>query len=1054
MKKTILTIILVVICTLCPIFGQKIIKGTITDINGLPLFGVTIMVKGTTVGVITDIEGKYSIQAVDESSILAFSYLGFEKQEIKVGKQTTINVTLITTSIELDETVVIGYGTSRKVDLTGSVASVDMEELSKTAISNFDQALAGRISGVQITSTDGTPGEAMNIVIRGGNSITGDNSPLYVVDGVPMESFDPASISTRDIKSFDVLKDASSAAIYGARGANGVILITTNDAVEDGKTVVRFHASGGIQYIPNRLEVMDAYEYVKYMQKIAWAQDNYVPGTFTSTFNNHWVDPELYRNQKGTNWQDEIFQTAYVQDYNFSISSGTSKTSIYYSGSYVGQNGTLINTGFNKYNNRLRFKSVVSDDITVSGLISYDNFSRNGLRVSGDERTSVIRDAVVFRPVNPIFSRYDEESYIQDQDPYLYNPVASLMNTDRKRTNDVIGGNLNVQYTFLKKFTLNVLGNYNRNIHEESLFYGAGTHQAERSSYGINGSITNVIYQTLTNTNTLQFQDQKYSSQYDILIGYEYQNQMNHRSYLRNTNIPTDIFGINNLGLATASTIATSNKTENTLLSYFTRINYNYDDRYLLTVNLRADGSSKFQEINRWGYFPSFSAAWRLSEESYIKSISEISNLKARLGWGITGNNRIGDFSAFNLMSVSSNSGYILGDNEQYYPGVYQSNMGVPDLKWESTHQYSAGLDFGFFKNRISGNIDYYLKRTKDLLLNAQMSPSTGFTMVQQNVGEVENKGLEISIDALIVKKRNFTWKTNFNISFNRNKTIKLNSGQNQLLIDPRWDVTYTQTEYQYITRVGQPVGMIYGLEFDGLYQLDDFNWNGNSYELKPGIPTYGTDVYPGLVKFKDQLTIDTDGDGIPDKGDGIINEDDRIVIGNPHPKHIGGFTNQIRYRNFDVQILFQWSYGFDILNANKALFSTHVNNFRNGFSELSDIWTPTNTDTNISGTRYDGHTLVTRTGYRIDSRYVDDGSYLKFKSFVIGYSLPRRLISKTPLDRCRFFFSAQNLFTLTNYKGYNPDVSVGRYGALTPSLDYSAYPQSVAMSAGVDIRF
>jgi len=1054
MKKTLLTLLLV-FTTVSSILSQRTITGTVKDINGLPIPGVSILIKGTTRGTISNIEGIFSVENVQKTDVLVLRFLGFETQEVKIGTQQKLNVTLVAKNMQLNEMVVVGYGTSKKIDLTGSVASIDVQDLSKTATTNFDQALAGRISGVQVTSTDGTPGEALNIVIRGGNSITGSNSPLYVVDGIPMETFDPASISTRDIKSFDVLKDASATAIYGARGANGVIVISTNNGRDDGKTDVTFHASTGVQYIPNRLQVMNPYEYVKYQQTIALAADNYVPGTFTNLFNRSWVDPELYHDVNGTSWQDEIFQTALVQDYSFSVSGGNKKTSTYYSGSYLDQSGTLINTSFRKFNNRLRINNAISDVLSLNAQVTYNYNVRTGLQISGDQYNSIIRDAVTFRPVDPIFSSIEEDSKNQDQDPYLYNPVLGLMNTDRKRIDDEIAGNVKLQYKFLKKFILDLSGNYIRRLSEESLFYGAETQQASRTNEHISGSLSKANYQTLTSSNTLRYITKVKKSRYEGLVGMEIQNRINNYSTLKNTNIPTDAFGMDNLGIATASTIATSAETENSLLSYFGRINYNYSDRYLATVNFRADGSSKFQKQNRWGYFPSFSAAWRASEESFLKEIDKISNLKMRLGWGVTGNNRIGDFEAYNLMSVNSSSGYVLGVGQEYSPGAYQSNMAVPDLKWETTSQYNVGIDFGFLNNRISGTVDYYLKRTKDLLLDAYMAPSTGFITVQQNVGEIENSGLEVSINTTNIKTKDFIWSSNFNISFNDNKTIKLNNGQSEMLIDPRWDAGYTQTEYQYITKVGQPVGMIYGLQFDGIYQLDNFVWtNGDTYHLKSGIPSYSGIMYPGLPKYKDQLTEDTNGDGVADAGDGIINEKDRIIIGNPHPKHIGGFSNDFKYKNLDFQVLFQWSYGFDIFNANKAEFGTPNYFSRNGFLELTNVWTPTNTNTNVSGVRYDGNNLTARYGYRVDSRYVEDGSYLKLKTIVIGYSLPKKLLAKLQLKNCRFSVSAQNLYTWTKYSGYNPDVSVGRHGALTPSLDYSAYPQSVTISGGIDIIF
>jgi TonB-linked SusC/RagA family outer membrane protein len=1057
MKKSIL-IILLLIAAATQAFSQKSVQGVVTDKNGLPLIGVNILVKGASKGTITDLDGKFNITGVKSADVLVFRYLGFETQELKVAAQQKINVTLEASNVQLQEMVVVGYGTSRKIDLTGSVASIDVQDLSKTATTNFDQALAGRVSGVQVTSTDGTPGEALNIVIRGGNSITGSNAPLYVVDGIPMETFDPASISTRDIKSFDILKDASATAIYGSRGANGVIVITTNSGSNDGKTEVAVHVGGGAQYIRNRLEVLSPYEYVKYLQNIAFANDNYVVGTGTTAFNSSWVDPELYRNVKGTSWQDEIFQTAVVQDYNFSISGGTKKGSFYYSGSYLKQPGTLINTSFQKLNNRLKFSSIISDALSVNAQMTYSHSVRAGLQISGNSVYSIIRDAVQFRPVDPPgLKPIEEDDENIFADPYQYNPVKSLMNTDQKRTDDAMSGNIQLQYKFLKNFTLNITGNYLRNLSESSLYYSAETLQAIYGSDGISGSLSRVNSQSLTNSNTLRYNTKIGKNYFEGLVGNEIQNGLSFASSLRNTKLPTDAFGIYNLGVATGSTIATTYKSENALFSYFGRLNFNYGNRYLATMNFRADGSSKFQEQNRWGYFPSFSTAWRISEESFMKNIDQISNMKVRLGWGVTGNNRIGDFKAYNLMSVSSSSGYVLGTGEVYVPGAFQSNMAVPDLRWEVTSQYNAGFDFGFFNSRINGTIDYYLKRTKDLLLDAQMAPSTGFLNVQQNVGEVQNSGIELAINTVNFKSKKFSWNSSFNISFNKNKTVKLNSGQDYLLIDPKWNAGFCQTEYQYITKVGQPVGMIYGLEFDGLYQMDDFTWtNAETYHPKPTVSTYAGSVHPGLAKYKDQLTEDTNNDGIPDKGDGIIDDKDRTIIGNPLPKHIGGFSNDIKYQNFDLQFMFQWSYGFDILNANRAEFGTpNANNSnRNGFKELTDIWTPTNTNTNVSGIRYNGNNLNARFGYHLDSRYIDDGSYLKLKSVVLGYNLPKKVLSKLQIMSCRISVAAQNLMTWTKYSGYDPDVSVGRQGALTPSLDYSAYPQSVAVSAGIDIKF
>ncbi|TZF83184.1 TonB-dependent receptor [Pedobacter sp. BS3] len=1049
MKFIKLLLLLFFISTL-PALAQKSVKGNVKDAEGVPLAGVNVTVKGTARGTSTNGDGNYVINNVKPSDILVFSYLGFQTLEKMVIEQQTINVTLKMEDVKLGEVVVVGYDVVRKSDLTGAVSVVNPKDLAATATANFDQALAGRVAGVQVTSSDGTPGSPLNIVIRGGNSITGDNSPLYVVDGVPLEDFDPSSINTRDIKTFDILKDASATAIYGSRGANGVVVITTQGGRNDGKTDINVGVSSWIQTIPNRLEVMTPYQYVKYQQTLAYANDSYVPATNVGLFANKWGDPELYRNAAGINWQDEIFQTALANNYVASLRAGNKKTTLFYSGNYLKQEGTLITTDFRKINNRLKFTHKLNDNLEANGQVEYSHNNYNGLVVSGNTRNSVIRDAVSFRPVNPVnWSADDEdedEELISSQDPYLYDPVKTLTNTDRTRTDDILSGTLGLNYKFLKKFDLSVMGNYRTSMTESTLFYKQNTQEATRTNRGINGSITDTRYNILSTSNTLRFKDQKGKHNYSALVGFEAQYRGFRASSLQNTNLPTDEFGVDNLGIATTSTIATSNASRNSLLSFFGRVNYTYNDRYLATVNFRADGSSKFRKENRWGYFPSFSFAWRLSEEDFLKPVNAISDLKLRAGWGMTGNNRIGDFDAYNLFTVNSTSGYVLGENQTYSPGAYQSNMAVPDLRWETTAQTNVGLDLELLK-RFNLTVDYYNKNTKDLLLNAEMAPSTGFDRVQQNVGKVSNRGMEFTFTSQNIKNKNFGWTTNFNISFNKTKTLKLNSGQTEMLTDPGWDLQFMQTEYQYVTRVGQPVGMMYGLVFDGIYQLDDFVQANGVYQLKDGVPSYQTTMRPGMVKFKDI----SGPNGVPD---GLINNYDRTIIGNPYPKHTGGLFNTFRYKSFDFQFLLQWAYDFDILNGNKSEFGNIYQQGRNGLTSLASIWTPTNTETSVGGMRYDGVNLLTPFGYRLDSRDIDDGSYLKLKTVVLGYNLPGKLLRKLNLKKCRLFVSAQNLYTWTKYEGYDPDVSVGRYGALTPRLDYSAYPQSLTVSGGIDVTF
>ena len=1053
MKLIKFTLLLFILSTAI-VFGQKTIRGKVTDDKGIPIPGANVHVKGNPKGTVSDPFGEFKLDNVKPTNSLVFSFVGFHSQEVKVLQQEIINVKLKEDSQQLEE-VVIGYEAVKKKDVTGSVSKINASDLAKTATGNFDQALQGRAAGIQVTSNDGTPGDALEIVIRGGNSITGSNAPLYVIDGIPFENFDPGSISTRDIKSFDVLKDASATAIYGSRGANGVIIINTVSGRTDGKFDVKLSTSLGMQYIPFRLEVMGPYDYVKYQETIAYANDSFVPGTNVGQFLNTWGDPEQYRNAKGIDRQGQIFRNAAMQNNTISLGGGTKKGSVFYSGSFLNQEGTLITTGFKKYNNRLKFTSEANENLKFNGQLTYSKTMQKGLQVSGNKVNSVIRDAISFRPVNPLGANQEEEEEdLQNQDQYLFDPEKSLNNTQRTNSNDEFTTTLGLNYNFLKKFTLNISGNYWTRFNNQTLFYKAGTQEADRTNRGINGTISTARTSTASTSNTLKFKDISGNHKYDALLGYEAQSRNITTSRLQNTNLPTDIFGINNLGIGTGATIANSSYSENSIMSYFGRLNYEYNSKYIVTANFRSDASSKFRKENRWGYFPSFSSAWRVSKENFMSSLDFITDLKLRAGWGKTGNDRVGDYDAFNLYTVDASSGYVLGNNQTFYPGAYQLNIAVPDLRWESTSQTNLGIDLNLFK-KINLTIDYYFKRTKDLLLDAETAPSTGFDRVQQNVGEVTNKGLEITIESKIIKTKNFEWDTNFNISFNKTNTVKLNNGQTEILTDPEWDTQFMQNEYQYVTRLNNPVGMIYGLEFDGIYQIDDFVLtNGGSYDLKSGIPSYRTQMQPGMVKFRDQLTVDTNSDGIADAGDGIINDLDRVIIGNPQPKHTGGFLNNFRYKSFDLQVLFQWAFDFDILNGNESQFGNIYNQTRNGFSSLTDIWTPNNTDTTIGGMRYNGINTTTPYGYKLDSRFVDDGSYLKLKTIVLGYNLPKSVLKKLKCTNFRISFAAQNLYRWTNYKGYDPDVSVGRYGALTPGLDYSAYPQSATITGGIDVTF
>ncbi len=1045
--KKIISIVYFLLVGMGVLLAQHTITGKVVDEQGEPIPGVNILLKGSLKGTISDMNGSYTLSLDDQNGTLVYSFIGYKDHEELIKKRKEIDVILFPEVELLDEVVAVGYNVVRKKDLTGAVAQVKPSDIVKSPVTNYDQALAGRVAGVQVSAADGTPGEGLNIVIRGGNSITGDNSPLYVVDGIPLEDFDPGSISSHDIKDFDVLKDASATAIYGSRGANGVIIITTKEGRSDGKTQISMNTSLGVQWVPSRLEVLSPYEYVKYEKEVAYNKGD----TYIESFNTHWQDPELYtkealaeRGESATSWQDEIFRQALVQNYNFSLNGGNKTSTIYLSTDYTDQEGTLLNTGFQKMNNNLKFSHRINSKAQMGGYLNYSFIKRIGQNVSGNNRHSVIKEAITFRPVSPIVDDGRDGGIDYDADPneLRFNPVKSLENTDRYKRQDVVRGNLYLNYDIMKGLRLRVTGTYQVDNRKESLFYKEDTYSGTRGIDGINGTLTDRRYQTLSTSNTLTWKKKfKYIHSITALGGFEAQQRQSEYFKAKNTNMPVDIFGTDKLHLGTQPTIPESGTTMNTMSSFFGSFNYGLKDRYLLTANFRADGSSKFRGNNKWGYFPSFAAAWRLIEENFVRNLNVFSNLKLRAGYGITGNNRINDFAAFSQMETSTSSGYVL-DNI-YKAGAYHSNLASSDLKWETTKQMNVGLDYGFLNNRISGVVDYYRKNTTDLLLYAEMAPSTGYNQVFQNVGEVQNEGLEISISTVNIDKRDFKWSTSFNISFNKNRTIGLNDGQDFMLTNPDWYFKYN--EYQYITKVNEPVGMFYGLKFDGVYQMDDFVYNNSEskYVLKPGLPDNGGNVAPGSIKYKDL------------NGDGTINDKDRTVIGNPHPKHFGGFTNNFQVKNFDLQVFFQWSYGNEILNANRVEFENPGNTTGyNYLSSVADRWTPENPSNEMHGIWFDGVYGAPPSGNHVSDHIVEDGSYLRLKTVSLGYSLGKKALNLLGLSACRVYVAGQNLYTWTNYSGFDPEVSVGKFGALTPGLDYSAYPISATVMGGLEIKF
>ncbi|MCT4601625.1 MAG: TonB-dependent receptor [Marinifilum sp.] len=1015
--------------------GKKI-KGVVLDDNGLELPGVSILEKGTTNGTVTSINGKFEL-SVGNKAVIVASFIGFENQEITVGNQTDFKIVMAPDVQQLDQVVVVGYGRKSIKDVTGAITSVKPEDLAKAPVANFDQALSGRMAGVQVNFTDAQPGEGMNIIIRGGNSITGSNKPLYVIDGIPMEDFDSGSINAHDIESYDVLKDASATAIYGSRGANGVIIINTKSGIV-GPAKVSVNSSVGIQRIPERLDVMSPYEFVKLQQEIAIGKGGDEPQNFI----NNWVDPEKYRNVKGTNWQDEIFKSAIIHNHTIGISGGNEKTTHNMSLNYLNQEGTLINTGYEKFNGKIKLDHKLSDKIKAGANVNYSWMEQSGVKVASNNRVSVIMDALTSRPVEPINSDGLENGVDPDDpDNLRYNPVKTLNNTDKSKRWSVFRANAYTQFELMKGLEFKVTGGYVSDNRKESVFYNADTRQAYKE--GISGRLIDRLYTTLSTSNTLNY-NTKIAGSHKIgaLLGYEYSVKKNEFFTAGSKDMPLDNLNVHSLQVGATPELPTSFKSKHVMQSYFSRLDYSFREKYLFTASYRVDGSSRFLGDNKWGFFPSFSMGWRLIEEPFINDLNIFSNLKLRAGWGATGNNRVPNESAYTLMISNIENGYVF--NNIISKGFGVSRLADENLKWETTYQYNAGIDFGFFDGRLSATIDVYKKNTKDLLLDASMAPSTSFKTIWTNIGEVENKGIEFSFTSRNIETKDFTWSTNFNISMNRNKVVALTGGASELKTDPGWNSKIKES--QYISRVGSSVGQFYGLRSDGLYQVEDFNYvNGKGYVLKKDIPLNGSsEVIPGSEKFKDL------------NGDGNIDEKDRTVIGSAEPKHFGGLGNDFSYKGFDLSIFFQWSYGNDILNVNKVLLeSPGIGYNYNYMKSVENRYTPTNPGNYIHIVRGENSRKgAAPEGNRVSDRMVEDGSYLKLKTVSLGYNFSKSFLKKTCFSKARVYVAAQNLYTWTNYSGYDPEVSVGRKGALTPGLDYSSYPASTTLTFGVNLKF
>lgn len=1055
-----LSMMLFVLFSVTVAMAQVLVRGTVVDQTGESVIGASIQVKGTTQGTITDIDGKFSLGVPDKKSVIVVSFIGYATKELQVDTSKPMSIVLEEDTKVLDEVVVVGYQEVRKKDLTGSVAKADMNELLNTPVGSFDQTLGGRIAGVNVSSSEGTPGGTMNIVIRGNNSLTQDNSPLYVIDGFPVEDAAIAStINPSDIESLDILKDASATAIYGARGANGVVIITTKKG-KIGKAQITYDGSVTMQNVTRKIPMMNAYEFVKLQTEMyPQAAANSSGGYLMSYDGKDWSLDD-YRNIFQYNWQDEIMRTAWQQNHNVRINGGTEGVRYNASLSYYDQDGILLNSGYERFQGRLN-TAIRRDKLDVSLTANYSRSVQTGStpsETSYSGMNNLFFSVWGYRPIT--YPNKSMESLLNDvmddaidsTNDYRFNPIRSLKEEYRKYYINNLQLNGYVAYDILKGLKLKISGGYTYDARKNDQFNNSKTrYGGPTSTDKVNGQIIRNERLTWLNENTLTYQTNiKNKHFFNALVGVTFQNSDYEYYSLKATHIPNESLGM--AGLSDGTLAASSSlKSSWSMMSYLARLNYNYKSKYYATASFRADGSSKFSKKNRYGYFPSGSLAWNFMEEDFMKPLSKVLDSgKLRVSWGLTGNNRIGEYDYYALLEVlksrtgdyisngSVPSGAYPFDNDNTNVGVVPTSLANNDLKWETTEQWNVGLDLSLFKERVNITADIYRKTTRDLLLDASIPLSSGFYSATKNIGKVRNDGLELSLSTVNVQTKDFTWTTDFNISFNRNKVLELAENQLSLLTAATFDQNYN-SQPSYIAMVGKPMGMMYGYLYEGTYKYDDFIQSGNSYTLKAGVPYFSTEAntQPGMPKYKDL------------NGDGIIDSNDRTIIGRGLPIHTGGFTNSFTYKGFDLSVFFQWSYGNDILNANRLFFESSNNMQRelNQYASYADRWTPENPDSDIPAATQSSSNRV------FSSRVIEDGSFLRLKTVTLGYTFPKAMIAKAHLSNVRLYLAAQNLWTWTSYSGYDPEVSV-RNSALTPGLDFSSYPRAYTVSFGVNLGF
>ncbi len=968
-------------------YAQRSISGKVVSAeDGSELPGVSVTIKGTTSGTVTDIDGRYTLN-VSEGSVLIFSFVGFATSEVMVANQSEINVTMNTDVQTLEELVVVGYGTVKKSDLTGSVASVKSKDINSFPTTNMIQALSGRAPGVQVLQTTGAPGAGLSVRIRGTNSIQGGNEPLYVIDGFPY-SGNPTNINNSDIESIEILKDASATAIYGSRGANGVVLITTKSG-KPGVTRVDFESSYSVQTLRKKLELMNGMEYAE-IANLQATNDNIAP---------YFTQSEIDAFGEGTDWQDIVFQEAPILSSSLSVSGGNDKTKFSIGGSFFGQDGIVKGSDYDRYTLRTNISHDISKmfSVTLANTATYLKTERRDSD-GGTRGGSMINAAVGAAPISRPYNDDGTLNVLAQEFPFVPVDMINPLNFINEQTNvvkaNVILTNLAFLFKPMEEITVKISGGIENRDDRRDVYTSRDFINSEGSA-----SVGTSQFRSLLSENTISF-NKTFGGIHTLtaVTGFTYQDFLSTSLGASGQGFLSDVFETHDLSAAATQGIANSGYSYSSILSYLGRVNYSLNDKYLFTVSFRADGSSRYSEGNKWGYFPSGAFAWRLFDEDFFTADNIFSDLKLRTSWGLTGSQAIGAYSTLNLLS----SGLVVLD-DALYNTFAPSNRLPGDLKWETTEQIDFGADFGFLNNRILLTADYYIKNTRDLLNTVTLPSSTGYVSTIRNVGAVRNQGLELGVDAKILTG-DFKWNMNANISFNRNEVVKLQDGED--ILGGRVSVLAVNDDVT-ILREGRPIGQFYGYVEDG-------------YDSE------------GQIVLKD---LD---------GDGSITAEDKTYIGDPNPDFIYGINSNMSFKNFELTLFFQGTYGNDIYNVSSIPTTIDYGQGLNMPREVYlDHWTPENPDA-----KYPKISRST-SAYNSD-RWIEDGSFLRLRNIELAYNFPMNNVSW--LENAQLYFSGQNLLTITQYSWWDPEVN--SRGANTRGIDHFTYPMARSFTVGFRLGF